>query len=276
MQPSAPRLVGRANEEDGMRSLQLGCLTLWASLVAGCAMSEGEPTQGVAEEAAGEVSAALLGQDTFLYFRCNATGWNPDNATRLRATVNPYLFSLLYDVKEGWMTSGGDSCIFTETNQLNGWGSAQTNYGTVHGNVTVPGGDLLLTGGTNFNVTYPALGRYKVTVNWRQGSFLVDPASNAERWSPCLNHNLTTLAQTPAAPNNALVGCSNGDLFLSFDANVVSPNWLKVDTWNTSVGTMSLPDLPVNAIAYSPSDTQSAYVAFAGSRCTPQVPVACS
>lgn len=243
-----------------MRSLQLGWFALLAVVVAGCATGEGEETAGQATE-------ALVGQDTFLYFRSGATGWNPDSATRLRGTSDPYLFSLLYDVTQSWMTTGtGDSAVFTETNQLNGWGSVQTSYGTVHGNVTVPGGDLLLSGGSNFGVLYPALGRYKVTANWQQGSFLISAASNAERWTPCLNENVTSIAQTPQAPNSALVGCSNGDVFLSFNASVVSPSWLKIDTWNTSAGPMALPDLPVNAIAYSPADTMTAYVAFAGSK----------
>jgi hypothetical protein len=184
----------------------------------------------------------------------------------LRGTSDPYLFSLLYDVKETWMTGSGDSCLFTETNQLNGWGSTQTLYTTVHGNVTVPGGDLLRSASNPFAAVYPALGRYKVTANWRQGSFQITPASNAERWTPCVNESVTSIAQTPQAPKSALVGCGNGDVFLSFDASVVSPSWLKIDTWNTSVGTMALPDLPVNAIAYSPADTKTAYVAFAGSK----------
>jgi hypothetical protein len=113
---------------------------------------------------------------------------------------------------------------------------------------------------------YPALGRYKVTVNWRQGAFQISPASNAERWTPCLNESVTSVAQTPFAPNSALVGCSNGDVFSSFDASVVSPSWTKLDTWGTSGGSLSLPDLPVNAIAYSPADIKTAYVAFAGAR----------
>jgi len=248
-----------------MRSLQTSYSVLLAFVLAGCA-SAGTGEAGQNEERQGEVAQALVGQDTFLYFRCNATGWNPEAKTRLRGTSDPYLFSLLYDVKETWMTGSGDSCIFMETNQLNGWGSTQTLYSTVHGNVTVPGGDLLRPASNTFAAVYPALGRYKVTANWQQGSFQITPASNAERWTPCVNESVTTIAQTPQAPKSALVGCGNGDVFLSFDASVVSPSWLKIDTWNTSVGTMALPDLPVNAIAYSPADTKTAYVAFAGSK----------
>jgi hypothetical protein len=247
-------------------SVKLGFLVLLSISGAGCSLdAEGAPSTS-SEESVGQASAELVGQDTFLYFRCNATSWSPDQASRLRSTNDPYLFSLLYDVKQSWMTVGGDSCLFTETNQLDGWGTSQTFYGSVHGNLNVPGGDLLQTNGSGFNAVYPELGRYKVTANWRQGGFQIAQASNAERWSPCLNEAVTTLAQTPSAAKNALVGCSNGDLFLSFDATVVSPVWQKLDTWATSAGVMNLPDLAVNALAYSPFDSKTAYVAFAGSK----------
>jgi hypothetical protein len=247
-------------------SARLGFFMLLSMSAAGCALDGDGGPAGSSEESVGQAAQALVGRDTFLYFRCNATSWNPDNASRLRNTSDPYLFSLLYDVKQSWMTTGGDSCLFSETNQLNGWGTSQTFYGSVHGNVNVPGGDLLQAGGAGFNAVYPALGRYKVTANWRQGSFQITEASSAERWSPCPNESVTTLAQTPRAAKNALVGCSNGDVFLSFDATVAAPVWQKVDSWATSAGVMSLPDLPVNAIAYSPSDSKTAYVAFAGSK----------
>jgi len=250
-----------------MRALQSSySLLVLSFILAGCGVGGGEGSLRGTEESASVATQAIVGQDTFLYFRCTATGWNPESTTHLRSTSDPYLFSLLYDVKDAWMTGSGDSCTFSETNQLNGWGSTQASYSTVHGNVTVPGGDLLRAASDYFNVIYPGLGRYKVTANWRQGSFLIAPASDAERWTPCVNESVTTVAQTPQAPNDALVGCANGDVFFSSDASVVSPNWLKIDTWNTSVGTMSLPDLPVNAIAYSPADSQTAYVAFAGSK----------
>jgi hypothetical protein len=57
-------------------------------------------------------------------------------------------------------------------------------------------------------------------------------------------------------------GCSNGDLFVTFNALSTNPTWLKRDA--SDVGGM--PDLPVNAIAYSPTEIHTAYVAFAGSK----------
>jgi hypothetical protein len=62
------------------------------------------------------------------------------------------------------------------------------------------------------------------------------------------------------------VGCSNGDLYLTFTGKSLNPSWLKVDTWNTGGGVQYLPDLPVNALAYSPADIKTTYVAFAGSK----------
>ena len=230
------------------------------ALLSGCA-SDASDTEVTATN-----TSAVVGQDTSLYFRCNATGWNVDNSTRVRSTMDPYVFSLLYDVKQDWMVGNGDNCIFTETNQVNGWGTTQKYYGSVHGTVNVPGGDYLQTNGAGFTVKYPALGRYKLTVNWMQGMFQVSNATTAEAWQPCLNENVTTIAQFPKAPATVLTGCSNGDIFLTFNGLSPNPSWLKIDTWNTSAGTFGLPDSPVNAIAYSPADIKTAYVAFAGSK----------
>lgn len=210
-------------------------------------------------------SSAVVGQDTYLYFRSNATSWNVDSSTRFRPTMDPYVFSMLFDVKQDWMVTNGDNALFTETNQLNGWGTTQTNYGAVHGTVTVPGGDYL--GGTaSFTAKYPALGRYKVTANWMQGMFQIAAASKAEAWQPCLNEMVTTIAQAPQSPALAMVGCSNGDVYLSFNGLAAVPSWTKVDTWNTSAGTFGLPDAPINAIAFSEKDTKTAYLAVAGSK----------
>jgi hypothetical protein len=233
---------------------------LFSFVLAGCA---GDVTS---ESATVSSENALLGQNSYLYFRCNATGWAPSATTRLRSTVDPYVFSLLVDVKQDWMTTGGDNCVFTETDQLNGWGTVQTQYGTVHGTVTVPNGDYLNTNGAGFTVKYPAQGRYKLTVNWMQGTFQIGEPSAAEAWQPCFNDQVTTVAQSPQAPNNLFVGCSNGDIFLTFNGQSAKPSWLKVDSWTNSGGTYDMPGLPVNAIAYSPADIKTAYVSFAGSK----------
>jgi hypothetical protein len=135
-----------------------------------------------ASESTGSSSEALVGVDSYLYLRCNATGWGVDDATRLQPTSDPYLFQLEFDVTQAWMVSGGDQCVFTETPTMNGWGNWQKYYGR-RGSATVqvPGGDLLTNGQNYFNVKYPALGHYRVTVNWRQGNFGIAAASTT-RW----------------------------------------------------------------------------------------------
>ena len=242
-----------------MKSIAYLSIITVAGLLSACAE---DPTS----ETTATSTQAIVGQDTFLYFRSNATGWNVDSATRVRPTADPYVFSMLFDVKQDWMVSNGDNCQFSETNQLNGWGTKATNYGAVHGTVTVPGSDYLQSNGPGFTAKYPALGRYKVTANWMQGMFQIGAASKAEAWQPCLNEMVTTLAQAPQAPNNVLVGCSNGDLYLTFNGLTNNPSWLKVDTWSNSAGSFGLPDSPINAIAYNPKDTKTAYVAVAGSK----------
>lgn len=232
-----------------------------SALLAGCSSAQG------AESDLAVSSSALVGKDTYLYFRSNATGWNADAATRLRSTADPYVFAMLYDVKQSWMIANGDNGVFTETNALDGWGNQQTTYGAARtSSISVPGGDFLSTGSGGFTVKYPAVGRYKVTANWMQGTFQVTPASPAESWNPCLNEPLTTLAQSPVSVNNVFAGCSNGDVYLTFNGLSATASWQKVDTWNTSAGRSELPNLPVNAIAYSPTDIKTVYIAFGGSK----------
>lgn len=95
---------------------------------------------------------------------------------------------------------------------------------------------------------------------------------DALKWQPCLstlNQYVTTFAQSPQSVNNMLVGCSNGDVYLTFDGLSMDPNphWIRVDNWTTIGGAeMGMPGLPVNAIAYSPADVNTAYIAFAGSK----------
>jgi hypothetical protein len=233
---------------------------LFSVALMGCAADTTSESNAVSSE------SALLTQDTYLYFRCNATDWQPSTVSRLRSTVDPDVVSLLVDVKNSTFTTSGDNCVFTETNQLYGWGTTQTQYGTVHGNVTVPNGDNLSTNGGGFMVKYPALGRYKVTVNRLQGSFQIGAPTAAEAWQPCGNESVTTISQSPQASGTLLVGCGNGDIFLTSNGTSATPSWLKVDSWTNSGGTYDMPGLPVNAIAHSPADIKTAYVSFAGSK----------
>src|SRR5689334_21252881 len=85
----------------------------------GCSAAAGEGDYG-------SVDQAVLGKDTFLYFRCNATGWQPTPVTRLVAsTTEPGVFTLNYTVTQSWMVSNWDQCTFTETNRMDAWGTWQ-------------------------------------------------------------------------------------------------------------------------------------------------------
>jgi hypothetical protein len=66
-----------------------------------------------------------------------------------------------------------------------------------------------------------------------------------------------------------LVGCSNGDVFITYDglSTAPIPRWIRVDNWTTIGGVdLGLPDAPINSIAFSPADVNTAYIAFAGSK----------
>lgn len=142
-------------------------------VLSACSAAEGEVVDVKAER--------LVGADEFLYLRCNATGWGVDAATRLEPTADPYLFSLEFEVKEGWMLSGGDQCIVTKTNAKDGWGTAQAFYGAPDASaITVPGGWPLRSQSAQYaSVRYPELGRYRATVNWRDGAVIVERAASA-------------------------------------------------------------------------------------------------
>jgi len=131
------------------------------------------------EQPATEVQSAVVGVDTYLYFRCNATGWNPIAANRLQPTGAAGTFAVSYDVTQPWMVApGGDDCALTETNQLDGWGTTQTYYAAT-ASVRVPGTGTLTAGGRDqrtFRVSYPVQGRFQLTLNWTQRTFSIAQA----------------------------------------------------------------------------------------------------
>jgi|GEM_PF-1281104 len=128
---------------------------------------------------------AVVGQHTFLYFHCNATGWIPSPSTRLVASSTPGTWTITYDVAQPWMITGWDTCTLVETNQRDGWGTRQKYYDkTGMQQLTVPA----TGGGTgqyalarpgqdyHFGVQYPALGKYRMSVNWQTKSFSIERA----------------------------------------------------------------------------------------------------
>ena len=135
----------------------MGVLLVVAAISAGCSGAEVGSTEDAAES-----SAALVGVDTWLYFRSNATAWGVDDSTRLLPFVAG-TFARAYNVTQPWMVSSGDSAIVTETNALNGWGTTQKSYGTAS-TVNEPAFVLLTTQNT-FTVKYAATGLKRVVVD---------------------------------------------------------------------------------------------------------------
>src|SRR5215471_6424620 len=117
----------------------------------------------------GRTESAVVGVDTFLYFRSNATGWGVDESTRLFTFVGPNVFARTYSGIQPWMISDADTAILTETNQLDGWGTSQTFSGAASKRITVPGTDALAAqqpgGDAHFRVKYRDVGVHRALVN---------------------------------------------------------------------------------------------------------------
>ena len=140
----------------------------------GCAVETGETGEQI-----GQTHEALQ-SPFFLYFRCNATGWGVDDNTRMTETSLGF-FEITYEVTETWMVSDADTCIVTQTNQLNGWGTEQEFFGPARTDrIVVPGGDFLEQqqsgGDEHFKVQYPALGTFHATANFLQGQVFIQAA----------------------------------------------------------------------------------------------------
>lgn len=153
---------------------------LAALLTASCAVGPQD------KEALGQASNALTGQESYLYFTCGATGWQPSDATRMLPLDNMGIdYGLDFEVTQPWMVSGQDSCVFLTTNELNGWGTQQTWTGgwadgenvTDHNHLEVvesATGRLLPDQG-QFTVTYPSLGKYSVRLTYGRSAFTIQP-----------------------------------------------------------------------------------------------------
>jgi len=94
------------------------------SAVAACGLS----APALADEAT--LESAVSAEESFLYFRCNSTGWDFSDATRLRPLEPGSSFPLVleYEIKEDWMVSAGDTCVFSETNERNGEGTVYQEW----------------------------------------------------------------------------------------------------------------------------------------------------
>jgi|GEM_PF-4877669 len=120
-----------------------------------------------------------LGEGEHLYLLCNSTGWSPNTLNELSPTNEADEFEVSFEVSQSWMVGGGsDNCQLAVTNQAAGWGSENAQFGLAEGPLGVPG-----TGGlapwASISLSYPELGRYTATVNWREGTLSV-AEENAE------------------------------------------------------------------------------------------------
>jgi hypothetical protein len=118
---------------------------------------------------------ALLNTDEFLYLRCTSTSWSADASNRMQSTSDPNVVTLTYQVTQPWMVTSGEPCIFTRTNQLNGWGTSQASFAKSAPStpLVAPGGGSLVASTNNFTIRYPALGTFTATVNWAQKTFSI-------------------------------------------------------------------------------------------------------
>jgi hypothetical protein len=221
------------------------------------------------EKSIGHSEEAVVGMDTFLYFRSNASGWGADDFSRLRPTLQPNIFLNTFPVTQSWMVASGDNAQFTETNQLNGWGTSQTFSGSSVSPVVVPG-SASFSGSAGFLVRYPALGTFQVSVDVSATpkTFSIHAAPPGRAWEPNPTDvaAITTIAAAPLNRNQMLVGYTNGDIFLTFNGLSPIPIWLKIDAFVASGQTFELPGLAVNALAIAPGDGKTIYAAFAGTQ----------
>src|SRR5262245_35272391 len=115
--PSAAGRVTMQRRSGG----SLGLLLATASAIT----CDGGPSSGPVASA----ERAVLGTDTFLYLRCNATSWDVNDRSRFVETApGSGLFTVSYDVAVDWLVQSPDSCGILETNQKNGYGTVQTPY----------------------------------------------------------------------------------------------------------------------------------------------------
>src|SRR4051812_33366627 len=137
------------------------CVLSTAVVMSACSADAGSAS---GEDVA--VQSAPLSADSSVYFRCNATGWGVDDSTRLSNFAGANVLARTYNVTQAWMLSPGDSCILTETNQVNGWGSRQTYYSASTGTVVVPPGTASLvtqaSATPTFTVDYSVLGQHRI------------------------------------------------------------------------------------------------------------------
>ena len=171
-------------------------------------------------------------------------------------------FSSTSNASTGGTTQQSQSSVASSGTGTGGLGSSGGTFAaaTTSSGAISSGGEFA-TGGTSPLLTLNAGGTTASTDGGAE-----QPDGSTQTWEPCLNGQVTTLAQSPQTLAWVFVGCSNGDVYRTSNALSANPSWVKVDTWYIPGGILFLPDQFVNSIAYSPSDLNTVYVAFAGSK----------
>ncbi|WP_141735591.1 outer membrane protein assembly factor BamB family protein [Oligoflexus tunisiensis] len=175
---------------------------------------------------------ARIGEGTHLYLRCNTTSWDVSEVNRLKTGAQNFLRELTFEVKETWMTQGGDDCVLTETPERNAWGAWQNYYGAHLPTLRVPDSAWLRVQADSaenmvFRVRFPALGRYRFVLNTRDGYFsfhrTTPPKAGEVTWT--LPGNLMSDAQgqlflsSPYPQNSlSLVDGNSGLLLWTYQA----------------------------------------------------------
>jgi len=116
------------------------------------------------DPAAAPSQSALLPSSSYYYLRCNGTSWGVDEGSRLAGSGTQV--SRTVHVTQTYQTQGGDTCQLTQTNQLDGWGTASAQYGlSGTSRIVVPGSAPVVTSTTSFAVQYPRLGDFTATLD---------------------------------------------------------------------------------------------------------------
>jgi hypothetical protein len=174
---------------------------VWSLAMASVVLAQAGCSGSVAMEGEelGESQQNLVNSDEFLYLRCNATGWNPQESTRLKSTGVSGVVSLTYNVTVPWMVQQ-DQCIVLRTNQLNGWGSVNSTFtdAAPATALNVPKTENLLAGSQNFNVHYPVAGSYTATVDWNTKTIKIE--STTPKLFNIVGHVSTPTANTSVPP----------------------------------------------------------------------------
>lgn len=164
-------------------------------------------------------------EDGYYYFRCNATGWNVDPNTRLVLDSLTGLYKLEYAVSIPWIVSGGDVCTLTQTNEEDGWGTTQIQWG-FNGNLVIPedgeASAAMINGGQYFGVNYPAMGDYVAEFDPATGILTLGvPSEDPIDWG--LNGQVEEL------------GDGRVRITYDFETEDQLEDWLAVDSDNTDI-----------------------------------------